>query len=108
MRMNPSDTGSFRHGLFGVPTTREQSKIILIPVPWEVTTSYGSGTSRGPDAVLRASAQIDLFDRQVGRAYEHGYHMLPVPQDWMKRNEELKLKALKIREELEEHGELSS
>lgn len=105
--MDPNATGSSKLGLFGIPTERENSEIILIPVPWEVTTSYGSGTSRGPEAILQASAQVDLFDRQTGRAYERGYHLLPIPEDWQSLNDRLKPKAIKIREELEEKGELS-
>lgn len=99
--MNPNETGSANLGLFGVPTTREAAKIILIPVPWEVTTSYGDGTSRGPEAIREASPQIDLFDRQFGLAFEQGFHMLPVPENWRALNDELKVKAKQIREELE-------
>lgn len=106
--LNPNATGSSKLGLFGIPNTREKSEIILIPVPWEVTTSYGSGTSRGPEAILQASAQVDLFDRQFGKSYERGYHLLPTPEKWLKLNDELKPKAMKIREELEENGELSA
>ena len=106
--LDPNATGSSKLGLFGIPTKREDAAIILIPVPWEVTTSYGSGTSRGPEAILQASAQVDLFDRQTGRAYERGYHLLPIPEQWQSLNDQLKPKAMKIREELEEKGELSA
>jgi agmatinase len=34
----------------------------VIPVPWEVTVSYGAGTAGGPDAILEASNQLELFD----------------------------------------------
>ena len=71
--------------LFGVPTTFEQSQVILMPVPWEVTTSYGDGASRGPDAILKASPQVDLFDVELGNAYELGYHLLPV-DPWLFNN----------------------
>src|ERR1700752_4670585 len=108
MKLDPNATGSHDLGLFGLPTTRESAMIVLIPVPWEVTTSYGSGTSRGPEAILQASAQVDLFDRQTGRAYERGYHLLPIPEQWQSLNDELKPKAMRIREELEEKGELSA
>ena len=77
-----SGMGFTNLGLFGVPTSRETAKIVLIPVPWEVTTSYGSGTSRGPEAILNASVQVDLFDRQTGRAYDQGYHLLPISEKW--------------------------
>jgi len=40
------------------------------PVPWEATVSYGQGTADGPEAVLQASHQVDLLDRETGRPYE--------------------------------------
>src|ERR1700742_4855336 len=90
--LDPNATGSHKLGLFGVPTTREHAAIVLIPVPWEVTTSYGSGPSRGTEAILHASAQVALFDRQIGRSYERGYHLLPLPEKWLVLNDELKPK----------------
>lgn len=105
--MDPNATGSRNAGLFGIPTTRETSKIVLIPVPWEVTTSYGNGTSRGPEAIFNASPQLDLFDRKTGLAYEAGFHMLPIPENWKSLNDELKSKAIQIREELESGSLLS-
>lgn len=104
---DPSGTASYTVGLFGIPTTREAAKVLVIPVPWEVTTSYGSGTSNGPLSILKASPQIDLFDLELKTAYEQGFHMLPVPDDLQKLNDLLKIKALQIREHLEEHAELS-
>jgi agmatinase len=105
--LDPSVTASSKVGIFGIPTTVETAKVILIPVPWEVTTSYGSGTSDGPLAILEASPQIDLFDLELGKAYEQGYHMLPLPQPLIEANKSLKVKAQKVRDALEERGELS-
>ena len=104
---NPSGTLSSRNGLFGVPTERESARIVIIPVPWEVTTSYGSGASMGPEAILKASTQIDLFDLECGNAFEHGYHLLPIPQDFKQLNAQLKQKALALQSELEDSGALS-
>lgn len=36
----------------------------LLPVPMEATVSYGSGTARGPRAILEASFQLELYDRE--------------------------------------------
>lgn len=107
-KTDPSVTASYKAGLFGIPTERKTAQVILIPVPWEVTTSYGSGTSDGPLAILKASPQIDLFDLQLGKSYEQGYHMLEIPEALQTLNSKLKVKALKVREALEENGELSS
>lgn len=38
---------------------------MLVPVPWEATTSYGGGASRAPAAILQASHQVDLYDLDV-------------------------------------------
>jgi agmatinase len=108
MAFDPSVTASYHAGIFGLPTTPAEARLHLLPVPWEVTTSYGAGTSQGPEAILKASPQIDLFDLETGTAYEAGYHMLPVPQRLKELNSELKPKALAVREELEETGRLGA
>ena len=65
-------------GIFGLPHSPAKSRVVLIPVPWEATVSYGSGTAEGPAAILRASRQVDLFDRDTGKPYESGIAMLPI------------------------------
>lgn len=62
-------------GIFGLPFTAEESKIILVPVPFDATTSYGGGASRGPGAVRAASAQVDLHDPVFGDIYRRGIFM---------------------------------
>ena len=75
-------------GIYGLPFTPEESRVVIVPVPFEATTSYGGGTSRGPEAVLEASKQVDLFDHETGRPYAAGIAMLDVPQDVLRWNEE--------------------
>jgi|WetSurMetagenome_2_1015567.scaffolds.fasta_scaffold12929_3 agmatinase len=36
----------------------------LLPIPYESTTSYGAGTREGPAAILAASRQVELYDRE--------------------------------------------
>lgn len=88
-----SEEGS---GIFGLPYSEEESKLIFIPVPWEVTTSYGGGTSEGPQAILEASRQVDLFDSDVLRPYEVGFHLLPESAEVRKWNQKGKKLAEKI------------
>src|SRR5262249_53956002 len=64
-------------GIFGLPNTVENSQVVLIPVPFEATTSYGGGTADGPAAILAASRQVDLYDYSTGRPYQAGIYMLP-------------------------------
>ena len=40
---------------------REENLIVLLPVPWEVTASYGKGSSFGPEAIRQASHQLDFY-----------------------------------------------
>lgn len=101
-----SGTASYRDGLFGIPTDPKKSRIVVIPVPWEVTTSYGGGTAEGPLTVWKASAQVDLFDLEVGRAVEQGYHLLPIPEHLIDLNKKLRPKALQVRSALEESESL--
>ena len=103
-----SITGSAKDGIFGLPFTPEQSKLHLLPVPWEVTTSYGRGTSRGPEAILKASPQIDFFDFDFGKAYEAGIYLHKSAQHLLTLNDQLKPLAEKIKTELEETHKLSS
>jgi agmatinase len=45
----------------------EQSRVVVLPLPYEGTVSFGSGTSRGPDAILAASAEVEFWDDELGR-----------------------------------------
>ena len=44
----------------------ERSGAVVLPVPYESTTSWGSGTRRGPHAVIAASRYIELHDQELG------------------------------------------
>jgi agmatinase len=68
-------------GIFGLPFSVEEAKVVVVPVPYAATTSYGGGAERGPEAILRASRQVDLYDIETGRPYEAGIAMLPMPID---------------------------
>lgn len=73
---NPNEAAAEDSGIFGLPYTASEAELVLIPVPWEATTSYGGGTSQGPQAILKASRQIDVFDLELGNFYEAGIAML--------------------------------
>jgi agmatinase len=75
-------------GLFGLPHTPEQAQVVIVPVPWEPTTSYLRGTAEGPAAVLGASKQVDLYDLDTGKPYEAGIAMLPQDPDIVRWNTE--------------------
>ena len=72
---DPSQPGLADATIFGLPFSAEQSEIIVIPVPWEVTVSYGSGASKGPDAVLDASFQVDLNHQEFPDLWKLGIYL---------------------------------
>jgi agmatinase len=79
MTFDPNAPASPDSGIFGLNDTPESARVVLVPVPFEATTSYGGGTSRGPAAILEASRQVDLFDIETGKPYAAGICMLPEP-----------------------------
>ena len=51
----------------GVPAVPlKNARFVVLPLPYEKTTSYGQGTARGPRAILSASTQVELFDEELG------------------------------------------
>jgi agmatinase len=78
------DSGSFEPypGFLGLPagrSTRLRSRVLVLPVPYEGTTSYGVGTRLGPRAMIEASANLEFYDRRLGQepALELGFHTMP-------------------------------
>ncbi len=69
----PASEGS---GIFGLDHTPERARIVLVPVPFDATTSYRQGTADGPTAMLAASHQVDLYDTEMGAIHEAGIALL--------------------------------
>jgi agmatinase len=73
---DPNGPGQLDQNIFGLPFTAQEAEIVILPVPWEVTVSYGGGTLEGPDAIKEASLQVDLFDADAPEAWKVGIHLL--------------------------------
>lgn len=59
----------------------ERAKAVILPMPLEMSVSYGGGTAKGPEAIITASQQVELYDarRDSDPALHYGVHTLPVP-----------------------------
>ena len=91
---DPSQPGLADATIFGLPFTAEESEFIIIPVPWEVTVSYGAGASEGPEAILEASYQVDLLHQAYPELWKLGMYFDEAPEHWGENSEEyLRLKA---------------
>ena len=94
---DPDAASTEGSGIYGLPFSPEDSRVIVLPIPFEATTSYGGGTSEGPAAVFEASKQVDLFDHETGRPYADGIAMLEISDEVIGWNAEAKeLAALVI------------
>lgn len=87
-------------GIFGLPSDPKAAGVHVVPVPFDATTSYRKGTARGPEAMLRASLQVDLFDVMTGKPWMQGICMLPADS----RIEKLNAKATKKADRIIELG----
>ena len=72
---DPNNVSNPNNNIFGLPSSEDDARLIIVPVPWEVTVSYGAGTARAPEAILKASLQVDLFDPEAPDAWKQGYYM---------------------------------
>jgi agmatinase len=100
---DPDAAAAEGSGIYGLPFTPDQARVVIVPVPFEATTSYGGGTSSGPRAVFEASKQVDLFDRETGRPYEAGIAMLDVPRKIVQWN--AKAKKSRSKKRVNEYGD---
>lgn len=94
--IDPNAKASSSAGIYGLPFKESEAKVVYLPIPWDVTTSYQAGTSTGPGAILKASEQIDFFDLDYIDAYQAGLFMKKENSTIKKLNKEGRLLAEKI------------
>lgn len=107
-QFDPSQPGLADATVFGLPFSAAQSEIIVIPVPWEVTVSYGAGASEGPEAILDASFQVDLNHQDFPELWKLGIYMDEAPTHWKTNSDTYKSLAQPIIEALESGEEVAS
>ena len=76
--------------LFGISCPPKDASIIVIPVPWEVTVSARSGTSLGPESILKASYQLNMLQHEYPEAQKMGISMLPIPHELKRLSDTLR------------------
>lgn len=96
---NENENGLRDHGIFGLPFLPEESELVLLPLPWEATVSYATGTAGGPQAILDASQQIDLYDPIHPVGWKEGIAMLEIQPEMLSQNKEIRVKTEKYLEE---------
>src|SRR5579875_788774 len=74
-KFDPNSVGNPDNNIFGLPFSEEDARLIILPVPWEVTVSFGSGTARSSEQIMRASLQVDLYDPDFPDAWKQGFYL---------------------------------
>lgn len=104
---DPNGVGISNGNIFGFPVTEAEADIVIIPIPWDATASYGKGTSDGPQAILDASTQLDFYHPKLDKAFETKVFITPISKEWKQINSDLCLKAIDYIQFLESGGQLS-
>jgi agmatinase len=51
----------------GATVDTDKARVLILPVPYDATTTYTPGTRQGPSAILQASQHLELFDDETGQ-----------------------------------------
>ena len=89
MEFDPNAGSVLKSNLFGLPCSTETAELVIIPIPWEVTTSSGTGTSNGPLRVLEASHQIDVYDPLNPGLWKKGVSLDQFPDELRTKGDDL-------------------
>ena len=90
---DPNSVSNPDNNIFGLPSNEDDALLVIVPIPWEVTVSYGSGTARAPEAIFKASMQVDLFDSEMPEAWKQGFYMRPVDKKILMKSDYLRKEA---------------
>lgn len=90
---DPNSVGNPNNNIFGLPFTEEDSKVVLLPVPWEVSVSYKAGTARAAERLCKASLQIDLIDDDIKEGWRQGFFMRDIDKNILLKSDFLRKEA---------------
>ena len=102
--------GNPNNNLFGLPTDEQNARLVIVPVPWEVTVSYSAGTARAADNILKASLQVDLYDAEYHDCWRQGFFMREVDKkillksDYLRKEAELYIDYISNGDEVEKNN----
>jgi agmatinase len=64
-------------GLLPEESAFDRAQVVILPIPYEQTTTYGTGTKEGPQAIIAASRHMELYDEELDfEAFRLGIHTL--------------------------------
>lgn len=109
-QFDPNAASNPNNNVFGLPFTEDEARLVIQPVPWEVTVSNTAGTARAADHIFKASMQVDLFDPDTKDAWKQGLYMRPpdrkilLKSDYLRKEAELYIDYISKGELLEKNA----
>lgn len=92
-KFDQNSVGNPNNNIFGLPFAEDDARLVILPVPWEVTVSYGAGTARACEHVFAASLQVDLFDPDLPDGWKQGFFMKEVDRKILLKSDYLRKEA---------------
>jgi len=92
-KFDPNSVSNPHNNIFGLPFNEDEARLVILPVPWEVTVSYGAGTARAPEHVFSASLQVDLYDPDVPEGWKQGFFMKGIDRKVLLKSDYLRKEA---------------
>src|SRR5687768_733139 len=98
------------NNIFGLPFKEEDARLVILPVPWEVTVSYSAGTARAPEHIFKAAFQVDLFDAENRNGWMQGFYMrhsdkkILLKSDYLRKEAELYIDYISKGEKVEKNN----
>ncbi len=108
MSFDPNDIGVANGNFCGLPVSKEEAELVIIPVPWDATASYGRGTANGPEAILEASLQLDLFHHKYSKVYDTKVFMEEIDEGTKQKSAGFGIRTTAYIDFLSEGGDVSS
>ena len=90
---DPNRASNPNNNIFGLPFPEEDARVIILPVPWEVTVSYNSGTARAAEHVFKSSFQVDLYDSDYPQAWRQGFFIRETDKKILMKSDYLRKEA---------------
>lgn len=109
-QFDPNSAGNPNNNIFGLPFSEDEAQVVLLPIPWEVTVSFGSGTARAAEQIMKASLQVDLFDPDVPDGWKEGFYLketdskILFKSDYLRKEAELYIDYISKGEAIEKNN----
>ncbi len=105
MAFNIDSAGVYNGSYFGFEHTYDESTLSLLSVGWDATVSYCEGTSQAPDAIVRASMQVEIHDCDFPGEWERGIFTIKGDDQKVSEiNTEARAAAKRVISHIEEGG----